>query len=357
MWARNFKQRSSKAFGFASSKFKFGRDERNSIGTYLCLAMVLPFALGQNRTYGDSAKKVHESDETIAVYLKPASKEMINNYLQEKGIKNSKADYVSIVRHASPNEAYVYKPLYGQRAAFRLKGLIRSEQGHNVGTGRISTMVGELKEGDYEAALVCVDPPPGDSLDSVMDLPSRRMNIKGMTHDTYWKGRLPSCVVRGKKHPAITGVTFTPFPLSKQIVVEGYICSSRFVDENGNCLYDRSMDDDDVIVELDHTNEKPVEVKDILQGNNVNEEIHTEEKAECPMCRYMKAGPCRGEFIAWDECVQSADETNIQSKCFSITGDMMKCMRKHEYYDIMTAGTDFSKLDEAERLAEEHVKK
>jgi hypothetical protein len=31
----------------------------------------------------------------------------------------------------------------------------------------------------------------------------------------------------------------------------------------------------------------------------------------------------------------------------------MNCMKKHEYYDIMTAGTDFSKIEQAEKSSKE----
>jgi len=57
------------------------------------------------------------------------------------------------------------------------------------------------------------------------------------------------------------------------------------------------------------------------------------------VCKYMKAGPCRTEFEGWDACVQGLGDADDLAKCFDVTVAMMQCMRGHEYYDMMTAGT------------------
>ena len=57
------------------------------------------------------------------------------------------------------------------------------------------------------------------------------------------------------------------------------------------------------------------------------------------MCRFMKAGPCGDAFKAWDNCVQGLEDGEDLKKCFPLTVDMMGCMQKHDYYDIMTANS------------------
>lgn len=48
--------------------------------------------------------------------------------------------------------------------------------------------------------------------------------------------------------------------------------------------------------------------------------------------------------------MKSIGEEEDVTKCFQQTKAMMRCMQKHEYYDIMTAGTDFARLDEVEAM-------
>ena len=320
----------------------------------------------------DNVKK-----ENVGVYLKPESGALLNAYLATRGIKEQQIlPSVTIVRNATKDEAHVYKPLYGQRAAFRLKGVMKSEDGHVVATGRISTMVGELREDDYEAALPLVNNSNDiNDTEISMDMPTRHVRIGHEKEGMFWKGRLPPITLRGEHYPSMNKVTFTPIPKDKQIVLEGYICSSRYVDENGHCLYDRSADEEFATVETTTESvsslDSPVERKDndhnISNKNNTNSTDNVDntataaatatesipstsaEVSECPICKYMRAGPCRDEFLAWDACVQSATEETLASQCFAATSSMMKCMRQHEYYDIMTAGTDFSQLDKVEK--------
>ena len=57
------------------------------------------------------------------------------------------------------------------------------------------------------------------------------------------------------------------------------------------------------------------------------------------MCAFMKNGPCKSQFVLWDECVQSLASNEDLKICQRKTVDMMECMQRHEYYDIMTVGT------------------
>jgi hypothetical protein len=63
------------------------------------------------------------------------------------------------------------------------------------------------------------------------------------------------------------------------------------------------------------------------------------KKDECPVCRYMKAGPCKAEFLKWDDCITKIEGDESARACFPQTVEMMTCFKNFEYYDIMTAGT------------------
>jgi hypothetical protein len=342
--------------------------------------------------------------ESISVYLKPESRILLQRFLEDRGYPGRDGKAVTIAHNATEQEIFVYKPLFGQRAAFRVKGLIHAEDGSLVATGRVSTMVGELREPDFEPALPLVSGTPDSKADEnvLVDLPTMRSHIRGASEGTFWKGRLPPCTVRGEKRASVSGASFTPVPKDKQIVMEGYICSSRYATAEGGCNYERAEDEEEIIAEARRAAKEAQEAKNaqhahgqtqaqaqaqgeaqvrargtadvkgsesesadkegaLSSGKAVVGEVQPsgaaeekqEEQSECPVCKYMKAGPCREEFLAWDFCVQSADETNLHTKCFSATCNMMNCMKKHEYYDIMTAGTDFSKIEQAEKNSKE----
>eukprot|EP01032_Pedospumella_encystans_P031802 gene31802-35897_t len=231
-------------------------------------------------------------------------------------------------------------------------------------------MVGEVKDDDYVACVPFFDvktPPNSSEENTLIDIPTRLENVRREHSKSLWKGRLPSTSVRGISHDAISGVTYSALPLNKQVIVEGYICSSKFVDEQGSCLYDRSLDEEEMQLLKESNDAKAAAAaaappastvttepptnndKEVMTGDSSEPVEPVAAKEECAVCRYMKAGPCREEFIAWDTCVQGATEGDLHNKCFKLTCNMMRCMKNHEYYDIMSAGTDFARLEEVEK--------
>lgn len=300
------------------------------------------------------------------MYLKPESQQLLARHLAGRGIKHASTNLVCFSRKANEESKYVFKPLYGQRAAFRLKGLIQTESGLAVGVGRVSTMVGEVQEDDFVASMPILDSsrdtkPSQEEIDTLLDIPTRMQAVKNINQGaSFWQGRLPVATFKGTAYPTLSGVRYIPLPLNKQIVVEGYICSSRFADNEGNCGYDRSLDkeEQEILAKSgatkgaaamhEGTKEKVVVHKD----PSVEHSDASTDAAECPVCRYMKGGPCKDAFIAWDDCVQKAAPEDLSTTCFKLTCAMMKCMKQHEYYDIMSAGTDFSKLENAEKEAD-----
>ena len=324
-------------------------------------------------TLSTSCEKKKHRVENISLYLKPESQQLLAKHLADRGMKQTSTNQVCFSRKSNDDSRYVFKPLYGQRAAFRLKGIIQTESGLAVGIGRLSTMVGEVQEDDFVASMPILDPssenkPSQEEIDTLLDIPTRLQAVKNIRDGgTFWKGRLPSASVKGTSYPAISGVRYTPLPVNKQIVVEGYICSSRFADSEGNCGYDRSLDkeEQEIAAKIANTpaattatpvpapasEEAPAKVVVRTDPSSEHSDANA-DASECPVCRYMKGGPCKEQFIAWDECVQKASAEDLSTVCFKLTCSMMQCMKLHEYYDIMSAGTDFSKLEDAEKKAD-----
>ena len=195
--------------------------------------------------------------ENLHVYLKEESRDMVRKFLEERGIHDRVPSSVCFVRDATAMQRYTFRPLYGQRAAFRLKGLIETANGQLVGVGRLSTMVGALQDGDYEASMPLYKvalakteisassngasgPSEGevaamskadissssnlglsqrahstagfsqmviniteDEMHSMMDLPTRVQRIRaGLRHSGMWKGRLPAGLVFNPDSPS-----------------------------------------------------------------------------------------------------------------------------------------------------------
>ncbi len=127
--------------------------------------------------------------------------------------------------------------------------------------------------------------------------------------------------------------------------MDGYICSNKYCSVDGQCEYDRSLEIENSLV----SKESKAAVKVATMPNSVeSESVHESPDVmneTCPVCRYMKAGPCKDQFIQWDNCIKSLQENQELRDCFVATKTMMYCMKDFEYYDIMTAGTDYQKLD------------
>jgi hypothetical protein len=84
----------------------------------------------------DSKPSSHDKKNSIhdvAVYLAPASRTELNAYLRKMGVEGTvDTSRVVVRRSCDKSDSYLYEPLFGERAAFRIKGLIRSESGATV---------------------------------------------------------------------------------------------------------------------------------------------------------------------------------------------------------------------------------
>ncbi len=304
--------------------------------------------VGLNTKLNDTYCASKESKrELLSLFLKEESKQTIDKYLAKRGQRNLKSNFVCFGNSVSEETLFVFKPLFGERAAFRLKGIIETNDGDVVGVGRISTMIGEIKHDEFEVSLPLIANNSKNTVQALIDLPTRLMKTESGSK-TFWKGRIPPGEVEGRRYPAI-GASYTSLSIDRQIIVDGFICSDSYVDESGNCSFDRATE---IVPVSDQPS--PVEVVEKVDGpsntpvdssTSADQSGNSVDVEECPVCRYMKAGPCKEKFVSWDECVTGVKTDEDLTKCFQVTADMMSCMKVHEHYDIMTAGMDFSKVD------------
>ena len=140
---------------------------------------------------------------------------------------------------------------------------------------------------------------------------------------------------------------FIPIPKDKQPVVAGIFCHSFFIDDKGNCTFDRlndiQMTSPPMLISSSHKREnKENDISNMQKidklidknskndtdknskndqnntNNENNEEKEVDMKPECPVCKYMKGGPCKSEFVQWEDCVDSIGETEDMQKCFKV---------------------------------------
>eukprot|EP01038_Epipyxis_sp_PR26KG_P007985 gene7985-10828_t len=293
-------------------------------------------------TMSDTIPKGDNPD--IGLYLTENSKVSLKAFLKKYGMENHQASSVWLKGSVKQSDLHIYKPIFGQRVVFRLKGIISLSNGDAVGFGRLSCLSGELKDSDFVVSMPMykISNLNGWKKDPwevrlLQDLPSRVP--EQAFGSTSWSGILPSISLNGISYKE-ENIICKSIPFNKQILVEGYLCSSNYVDKDGNCLYDITND-----LEEDST---PI-------SNDSKESIEEENSDECPVCRYIKKGPCKSDFEIWDKCMQNIQGDDDLTKCFDVTMTMMRCMKQYEYYDVMVAGTDTAKYDALNAISNESV--
>ena len=71
-------------------------------------------------------KQTHE----VAMYLTPASRGELQSHLKKLGIEGDlDTSRVVVRRSCNSDDSYYYEPLFGEKAAFRLKGIIKTSSG------------------------------------------------------------------------------------------------------------------------------------------------------------------------------------------------------------------------------------
>jgi hypothetical protein len=355
------------------------------------LVVALPVALGVHSqshngldTFSDSSFARCDSaapTENLGMYLNEQSKERLKKHLAGRGVKgNEVTPYVCFARrdasHQDSKTEQDFHLLYGAKSAFRLKGIIHTEKGYAVGVGRLSTyFVNDIKDDDFEVSVPFL---PADSskvtqedINELLDLPTRIKAIPGMENKVgrVWKGRVPAGSVHSRHYGAANKTVFAPIPFADQIVLQGTICSDKYAQAGGVCGFDR----DEYLQTLRTAEEKAAELEpaaaavaesaapataaEVPETASASETSPAAEAPvtpkECPVCTFLKGGPCKDKFIVWDACVQNVDTANgvdFAKECFQPTLEMAHCFNQHEYYDIMNDGRDYEKeLNEARK--------
>jgi intermembrane space import and assembly protein 40 len=288
---------------------------------------------------------------TLAIYLNAESKATIKAQLPKMGIVDADwrpPERIVLKSRMDEVDHYVYSPIYGERVAFRLQGVVKCKEGI-VGLGRLSNMQGEMYEENFETSIVLgldkslPKSAISASQQALADLPTllfKNVASVGAATDK-WTGTVPAGEVLGVSYASREGVTLERFVPDVQLVIDGHICSSKYLAEDGcSCAFEKSDVPDTVPDSAlkKRVKDQPAGKREKRQDREEKKEGEEDEET-CPVCRFMKAGPCGDAFRAWDDCVQGLKDGEDLKKCFPMTMDMMTCMQKHEYYDIMTANS------------------
>ena len=205
--------------------------------------------------------------------------------------------------------------------------------------GRVSTLTGELTDDDCDASMVLksADSSSHSNAENLaIDIPTRITEMK-LQIDKDWKGEIPPGRVLRSDYSAHK-VEFEAIPSEKQLVVAGIICSSLYVDKDGNCTFDRATDMQHsgapVPSEEDFQNPRKNSRrnKDDAKSDPVNTEPVNEN--ECPVCRYMKGGACKKDFESWEECVESLGDSEDLTKCFDVSNCVKFLPQKHLWHSL-----------------------
>jgi hypothetical protein len=219
-------------------------------------------------------------------------------------------------------------------------------------------MIGAIQDANYVPSIYLYKPSASLSIQSdiskAVDIPTRlAKSNKSFGHKPVWQGRIMGGEVADKVYSPEKG-SFTSWPFMQQLVIDGYLCSSEHVDENGKCSFDRSTIVETVL------NTTPESSND---NNSKNVAASPTVSGECPICKYMKGGPCKDVFTTMEDCMDKFQEDSKNSEslppksvCLDETLKLMGCMRQSEYYDVMTAniGTKYDAMVEASEKLQSH---
>eukprot|EP01025_Chloroclados_australasicus_P014417 TRINITY_DN1674_c0_g1_i4.p3 TRINITY_DN1674_c0_g1~~TRINITY_DN1674_c0_g1_i4.p3 ORF type:complete len:178 (-),score=30.25 TRINITY_DN1674_c0_g1_i4:284-817(-) len=86
------------------------------------------------------------------------------------------------------------------------------------------------------------------------------------------------------------------------------------------------------------------------QGGQEEEE-EEEDKESCGFCRWMKAGGCKVEFTAWEDCVDEArkNSSDFTKDCSVMTQALHQCMENNrDYYEPLLEAEELAKTEDIE---------
>ena len=110
------------------------RNFRTSSLIYSSVSAIIPSLLISKYTdcKDDSSRQVIDLKQAhdVAMYLTPVSQSELQAHLKKLGIQGDiDTSRVVVRRSCDKDDSYYYEPLFGERAAFRLRGIIKTESG------------------------------------------------------------------------------------------------------------------------------------------------------------------------------------------------------------------------------------
>ena len=198
------------------------------------------------RSVTDCESPTTNTQRKIAMYFSPKAKTDLTDHFAKRLHSSASISPHSVVLkdNCSDTDSYFYEPLFGDACAFRLKGLIKTKDGSVVGLGRVSSMIGELREEDYEVSVLLSSNGEVSStrLSELLRLPTTLKNENIALNDEIddlgcgvWEGKL----MRSTNDKEFEDVVYTKLPWFRQIVLDGVLCDSKYVDKHGICKFDR----------------------------------------------------------------------------------------------------------------------
>lgn len=344
----------------------------------------------------------NNSVDKIVVRLTPQSKELVKKNLKTLRVGDYEVEDVVVHDNADKETQQYFSNIYGRRVAFRMKGYVKTKtSGRRAptcdvatsGFGSVRGMGDPIELPGFQVSMPCTaagDSNKANSDTIAIGLPTR------LTNNSYYQNFLKDVAagvrdgdnyvsIRLGSHGTQPGMTVEAvhLPFDRQLVVDGYLCPSKYFDkETGLCTWDKDVDGEPHGAMSAGSDVLPnVKASESTTGTNknesVNEQANKEEgESKCPICAYIEAGVCKEHFLNWQGCIdglqkpKSKSESESDSKsvteastgttdttdsmnkdtgsepmqtsgdvslCFPATKKMMQCFLAHEYYDIMTA--------------------
>ena len=271
--------------------------------------------------------------DQIVVRLTPQSKELVKENLKSLRIGDYDVDDV-VVDHCADNETQqLFSDIYGRRVAFRMKGYVKTKtSGRRIpeggivaaGFGTVRGMGDIIESPGFEVSLPCMSPgtQTGDVgvCGAATEMPTRLKKspyyqkfLRGVADGTRDGDNYVSIRLGSHGRQPATTVEAVHLPFERQLVVDGYICPRKFIDKDGMCTWDRTVNGEDQGRVLEEGGSgTPTAAKSSEGGDNISIKGEKEEKEEkeetpykCPLCAYIEGGPCREQFLSWQGCIDA----------------------------------------------------
>jgi hypothetical protein len=315
-------------------------------------------------------------ETTVGAYLSPQALDDLKAQLPSRlGLGNIDTKLVVLKRAANSEEDFIYSALYGQTAAFRLKGVIKSigKDGKDsvAAFGTLSTIGGPLSADDYIVSMPILMEGQEDSfdLDATSDLPTRlkrslqakhidmmqnKKNNENMNKKETWEGKitLSSTSIMGRAYgPTDVEVIALDKDKAEQLVLGLTLCSSAYAQRDGTCQFrpkintvSSSAPSSSSISDSKEVEESKPKLKD--------------RSEDCPICTYVKAGSCHNEFIELQKYHDAHGQPGFDHEAYSRVGvAMFECMSKDEYYDAFVVDLRNQQMVEDNKIKEKEKQK